>query len=145
VQVSDTGQGMSQDVLPLIFEPFYSTRTTSHGIGLGLSITRKIVEEHGGFVKAESEKGKGSHFSLYFPLQSDDESREIQCWEYMKCGRDKDATAKCPAYPHFGRNCWVVAGTFCEGKVQGTFAQKYEDCRKCDFFQMARKLKKRTA
>jgi len=142
VQVSDTGQGISPEVLPLIFEPFYSTKTTGHGTGLGLSITRKIMEEHGGFVKAESEQGKGSVFSLYFPLQSDDESRAIPCWEYMKCGRDKDATAKCPAYPHFGRSCWVVAGTFCEGKVQGTFAQKYEDCRKCDFFQKARKLKR---
>ena len=33
---------------------------------------------------------------------------------------------------YFGRICWAVAGTFCEGKVQGTFAQKYADCRKCD-------------
>ena len=145
VQVSDTGQGMSQDVLPLIFEPFYSTKMISHGTSLGLAITRKIIEEHGGFVKAESELGKGSLFSLYFPLQSDDESGAIQCWEYMKCGRDKDATAKCPAYPNFGKGCWVVAGTFCQGKVQGTFAQKYEDCRKCDFFQTAKKLKERTA
>jgi two-component system NtrC family sensor kinase len=145
LQVSDTGQGMSQDVLPLIFEPFYSIKTTSHGTSLGLAITRKIIEEHGGFVKAESEQGKGSRFSLYFPLQSDDVSGALSCWEYKKCGRDKDATAKCPAYPNFGRSCWVVAGTFCQGKVQGTFAQKYEDCRKCDFFQMARKLKERTA
>jgi len=141
LQVSDTGQGMDEEVLPLIFEPFYSTKTAGHGTGLGLSITRKIVEEHGGFVKAESEKGKGSAFSLYFPIQSDAESRETACWDYMKCGRDKDATAKCPAYPHFGRICWAVAGTFCEGKVQGTFAQKNEDCRKCNFYQQAKKLR----
>jgi signal transduction histidine kinase len=139
LRVSDTGQGIDEDKLPLIFDPFFTTKKIGHGTGLGLSITRKIIEEHGGFIKAESMRGEGSAFSLYFPQQSEEESREIKCWEYMKCGRDKDATAKCPAYPHFGRVCWVVAGTFCEGKVQGTFAQKYEDCRKCDFYQMVSK------
>ncbi len=127
--------------MSLIFDPFFTTKEIGRGTGLGLSITRKIVEEHGGFVKAESAKGKGSVFNLYFPQQSDEESNEIKCWEYMKCGRDKDATTKCPANPNFGRICWAVAGTFCEGKVQGTFAQKLEDCRKCDFYQMVKKLR----
>jgi len=139
LKVSDTGQGIDEDNLALIFEPFFTTKKIGHGTGLGLSITRKIIEEHGGFIKAERNPGKGSTFSLYFPQQSEEESREVKCWEYMKCGRDKDATMKCPAYPNFGRVCWVVAGTFCEGKVQGTFAQKYEDCRKCDFYQMLKK------
>ena len=135
IRVSDTGIGIPEDKLPLIFEPFFSTKETGHGTGLGLSITRKIIEEHGGFIKAESNMGRGSAFSLYFPYQSMEESQKANCWEYMKCGRDKDATIKCPAYPNFGRMCWAVAGTFCEGKVQGTFAQKYEDCRKCEFYQ----------
>jgi two-component system NtrC family sensor kinase len=139
VKVSDTGPGIDEDELSLIFEPFFTTKEIGRGTGLGLSITRKIMEEHGGFIKAESIRGAGSAFSLYFPQQSEEESQEVKCWEYMKCGRDKDATAKCPAYPNFGRICWVVAGTFCEGKVQGTFAQKYEDCRKCDFYQMVKK------
>jgi hypothetical protein len=100
------------------------------------------MEEHGGFIKAEGSNGNGSTFSLYFPQQSDEESAKIKCWEYMKCGRDKDATAKCPAHANFGRICWAVAGTFCEGKVQGTFAQKYENCMKCDFYKMAHKIRK---
>lgn len=135
IKVSDTGVGIPEERLPYIFEPFYSTKFTGHGTGLGLSITRKVIEEHGGFIRAESTVGKGSTFSLYFPYQSDEEYTKVQCWEYMRCGRDKDATIKCPAYPNFGRICWVVAGTFCEGKVQGTFAQKFEDCRKCEFYQ----------
>ena len=141
LKVSDTGQGIDADKLQLIFEPFFTTKEMGRGTGLGLSITNKIMEEHGGFIKAESVKGEGAVFGLYFPLQSEEEAREVKCWEYMRCGRDKDATMKCPAYPNFGRICWAVAGTFCEGKVQGTFAQKYADCRKCDFYQMVKKLR----
>jgi signal transduction histidine kinase len=136
LKVSDTGEGIPCGRLPQIFEPFFTTKKIDHGTGLGLSISRKIIEEHGGFIYAESNGSEGSTFSLYFPYQSGEESLKVQCWEYMKCGRDKDATLKCPSHPHFGRVCWVTAGTFCEGKVQGTYAQKYEDCRKCDFFQV---------
>jgi two-component system NtrC family sensor kinase len=137
VKVSDTGTGIDADKLPLIFEPFFSTKVTGRGTGLGLSITRKIMEEHGGFVKAESMPGKGSAFSLYFPYQSEEDSLKTPCWEYMQCGRDRDATRKCPAYPHFGRLCWVVAGTFCKGKVQGSFASKGDGCDACPFFREA--------
>ena len=135
LKVSDTGRGIPENKSPFIFEPFFSTKEIGHGTGLGLSITRKIMEEHGGFIKVESEVEKGASFSLYFPYQPDDESTKIKCWEYMKCRRDKDATIKCPAYPNFGRMCWAVAGTFCAGKAQGTFAQKYEDCSKCEFYK----------
>ncbi len=143
LRVSDTGMGIDEDKLPLIFDPFFSTKNIGQGTGLGLSITSKIVEEHGGFVKAESVKGHGSIFSLYFPQPDGEKAGELKCWEYMKCGRDKDATAKCPAHPHFGSVCWVVAGTFCEGKVQGTFAQKYENCEKCDFYRTTKKLREK--
>ena len=139
LKVTDTGSGIPSKNIPLIFEPFFSTKNIGHGTGLGLSITRKIMEEHGGFVKVESFEGKGTSFTLYFPYQSEEESAQVKCWEYMKCGRDKDCSMKCPAYPNFGRICWAVAGTFCEGRIQGTFAQKYEDCKKCEFYQKMRK------
>ncbi len=76
------------------------------------------------------------------------------CWEVMKCGREpggKNAGefGVCPATTderldtvHSGKNagraCWVIAGTFCEGKVQGTFARKYKDCSLCEFFRQVR-------
>lgn len=139
--VSDTGPGIPEEKLPLIFEPFFSTKEI-HGTGLGLSITRKIIEEHGGFIRAESEEGRGATIGLYFPFQKEEDSLQVKCWEYMKCGRDKDSALKCPAYPNFGRTCWAVAGTFCDGKAQGTFAEKYEDCRKCEFYRKVTDKKK---
>jgi two-component system NtrC family sensor kinase len=135
VHVSDTGSGIPEDKLSLVFEPFHTSKVIGHGTGLGLSITRKIIEEHGGFVKAANNRDLGITFSLYFPYQSDEDLLKTPCWEFMRCSRDRNSELKCPAFPHFGRACWVVAGTFCEGKVQGTFAQKYENCEKCDFYQ----------
>ncbi|NOZ63455.1 MAG: hypothetical protein GXO71_00645 [Caldiserica bacterium] len=65
---------------------------------------------------------------------------EINCWEFKKCGREEggakaDELGKCPAYPDHGRDCWFVAGTLCGGTVQGTYAEKYGNCQKCDFYQ----------
>jgi hypothetical protein len=54
----------------------------------------------------------------------------LKCWEFKKCGQE----GKCPAYPASGRTCWYVAGTYCAGEVQGEYAQKIENCNKCDFF-----------
>jgi nitrogen fixation/metabolism regulation signal transduction histidine kinase len=67
LQVTDQGEGIRQENLAKIFEPYYSGK--ERGTGLGLAITRLIVEEHGGSIKAESFPGKGSTFSLYFPLK----------------------------------------------------------------------------
>lgn len=135
VHVSDTGTGIPGDKLALVFEPFHTTKVIGHGTGLGLSITKKIIEEHGGFIRAKNNLESGITFSLCFPYQSDEDLFAVPCWEFMKCERDVNNEMKCPAYPNFGRVCWVVAGTFCEGRVQGTFAQKYQNCKKCDFFR----------
>jgi len=70
VDISDTGEGIPEDHLEQIFEPFYSSKISGHGAGLGLSICKKIVEDHGGFIRVKSAAGKGSTFSLYFPFQN---------------------------------------------------------------------------
>ncbi|MBM4135905.1 MAG: hypothetical protein FJ241_03645 [Nitrospira sp.] len=70
VSVSDTGAGIPEEHLRLIFEPFYSTKVTKHETGLGLPIIKKIVEGHGGFIKIDSKVGRGSTFSLFFPYRS---------------------------------------------------------------------------
>ena len=77
--------------------------------------------------------------------------KKINCWEFKKCGREPGGTnveelGVCPASVavqfhgiHGGKNggraCWAIAGSLCDGEVQGSFARKYMDCSQCDFFK----------
>jgi len=72
--VSDTGVGIPEDQLPLVFERFYraDAARAEEGAGLGLSIARQIAEAHGGTVRARSKKGVGSTFALLLPRQKPD-------------------------------------------------------------------------
>ncbi len=134
VSISDTGKAIPKDKLDLIFQPFYSTKKIGVGTGLGLAIVQKIMEEHRGFIEVKSKEGEGTTFTLHFPYQSEEEDKKTPCWEYIKCGIEKDPTRRCPAYPYFGRICWAIAGTMCEGKVMGTYAEKIHECRNCPFY-----------
>ncbi|MBC7232356.1 MAG: PAS domain-containing protein [Chloroflexi bacterium] len=60
----DTGQGIPPEYLPKIFDPFFTTRPESEGIGLGLSIAQRIIQQHGGSIKVQSQLGKGSVFAV---------------------------------------------------------------------------------
>lgn len=68
VQVADNGRGISPDQLPNIFRPFYSTK--GDGTGLGLSLARRIVEDHHGRIDVTSTVGKGTTFTVILPLQT---------------------------------------------------------------------------
>ncbi len=67
IQVTDTGQGIHQQHLSHLFEPFYQAHKGSGGTGLGLSIVKSIVERHGGTVKVESQVGRGTIFTINLP------------------------------------------------------------------------------
>lgn len=69
VSVRDDGEGIPADVMPHIFEPFYTTKKSGNGTGLGLVISREIVREHGGWIRVESEPGNGSEFVIYLPAE----------------------------------------------------------------------------
>jgi PAS domain S-box-containing protein len=66
--VTDTGHGMTPDVLERVFEPYFTTKGKSEGTGLGLSVVHGIVKSHGGLMKVHSEVGKGSSFEVYLPV-----------------------------------------------------------------------------
>lgn len=76
VKISDTGEGIAEDKLDKIFEPFFTSKVSTRGVGLGLSISKRIIEEHGGFIRVESAIGTGTTFTLYFPLDRNTDDRQ---------------------------------------------------------------------
>ena len=69
ITVSDTGQGIPRENLDKIFEPFFSTKSPGQGTGLGLFVSRGIVEKLGGTIEVASKIGQGTRFSIRLPKQ----------------------------------------------------------------------------
>jgi signal transduction histidine kinase len=65
VEIADTGPGIDPEILERIFEPYFSTKAA--GTGLGLPITRKIVEDHGGSIRIDSRPGRGTRVAIELP------------------------------------------------------------------------------
>ncbi len=81
--------------------------------------------------------------------------KKKNCWEFKKCGRESGGAHEkefgiCPAAvaqkldtvhggKDAGRACWVIAGTMCDGTVQGSFAKKHLSCNVCDFYKLVQK------
>ncbi len=68
IEVEDTGAGISADVLPHIFDLYYTTKAQGEGTGMGLHIAKDIVEQHGGKLEVQTTEGKGSVFSVILPV-----------------------------------------------------------------------------
>jgi PAS domain S-box-containing protein len=71
LEIVDTGDGMTREILERVFEPFFSTKDVGQGTGLGLSMVRGFVEQSGGCVEIDSEPGKGTRVRIYLPRTED--------------------------------------------------------------------------
>jgi signal transduction histidine kinase len=69
IEIQDNGSGIPANVLPKIFDPFYTTKPIGKGTGMGLSISFKIIQEHGGKILVDTEPGVGTVFSILLPLR----------------------------------------------------------------------------
>jgi signal transduction histidine kinase len=67
ISVSDNGNGILQKNLDKIFQPFFTTKPTGQGTGLGLSLSYDIIKAHGGEMKVETTEGKGTSFTIQLP------------------------------------------------------------------------------
>ncbi len=67
VEIEDNGKGIAKENLEKIFEPFFTTKGVGEGTGLGMSISYKIIDSHGGKIEVESEVGKGTKFTVILP------------------------------------------------------------------------------
>ena len=80
-QVEDTGVGIAKEQFPFLFEAFKQVESTRQrtyeGSGLGLALTKQLVELHNGRIQVESIKGKGSAFTIFIPIQSPDQQKNI--------------------------------------------------------------------
>ena len=90
LSISDTGEGISPADLERIFEPFYTKKVMGRsGTGLGLAVVWGTVKDHHGYINVESEEGKGTTFTIYFPATREDVSSErvtVSSSEYMGKG-----------------------------------------------------------
>lgn len=68
IEMEDTGKGIDEELRMKIFEPYFSTKEKDSNLGMGLYLVDRVIKGHGGFIEIESEKEKGTKFSLYVPV-----------------------------------------------------------------------------
>jgi PAS domain S-box-containing protein len=78
ISVTDTGIGISRDLIDEVFEPFFTTKEVGHGMGLGLATVLKIVKAHGGFIDLSSEVGKGTEFTMLLPATDSEAADDLE-------------------------------------------------------------------
>jgi len=89
ITVSDTGHGIAQEVLPRIFDPYFTTKGPDKGTGLGLAVVHGIVRSHGGIVKVYSEVGKGTAFHVFFQRSDGAVKKEEKAEQKLPIGTER--------------------------------------------------------
>ncbi len=88
LSVTDTGCGMDKDTMGHIFDPFYTTRETGKGTGMGLSVVHGIAKSHGGFITVDSEFGKGSVFKVFLPSTKETAVQQVEATGPLPTGTE---------------------------------------------------------
>ncbi|MCX6206975.1 MAG: ATP-binding protein [Bacteroidetes bacterium] len=68
ISIKDNGNGIPKNIMDKIFQPFFTTKPTGQGTGLGLSLSYDIVKAHGGELKVETKEGEGTEFIIEIPI-----------------------------------------------------------------------------
>jgi len=89
LKVSDTGHGIPKEEIDRIFDPYYTTKEFGKGTGMGLSVVHGIVKSHGGVISVDSELGKGTSFSILFPVIEKETVSEIEDEEELPTGSER--------------------------------------------------------
>ena len=89
VTVSDTGPGIDPEIMDRIFDPYFTTKEFGKGTGIGLSVVHGIIKSHGGAIFVESEFGKGTTFSVLFPVVEKQADSEIETDEELPTGNER--------------------------------------------------------
>jgi PAS domain S-box-containing protein len=74
ITISDTGEGIPKEIIPYVFEPFFTTKPLGMGTGLGLSVAKRIINDHGGEITLKSKEGVGTTVSIKLPLYTEEPS-----------------------------------------------------------------------
>ncbi|PLX50675.1 MAG: hypothetical protein C0613_03335 [Desulfobulbaceae bacterium] len=87
--VSDTGTGIAPEVLPKIFNPYFTTKTVDKGTGMGLAITHGIVADYGGAISVDSQVGHGTTFQVYLPVARQEQLPAAEDGGELPVGRER--------------------------------------------------------
>lgn len=88
LSVSDNGPGIPPEQIEKIFDPHFTTKNERHGSGLGLSVVRRIVDEHGGAIQVDSKVGEGTSFNVYFPVSETEMLENENIFELPASGKE---------------------------------------------------------